>query len=301
MGLVSLKRKFLIAVVGLLLLVTFCVPNDRGSENSAPPDTERKVEPAPTAQTEEAKSHARAVLLAGMMGKVMLTRPDSAKENPIVVNTPIQEGFQLSSSANSSAIVEFEHDSTVIIGQHSKLLFHQLALDAHGTRLTGMTFEKGVASFHFQPQHHLPSSRDQKRTTTAHADIYEIKTAEIRVMAEGKCRFRVDVMGHHVRVEVFNGRLHFASPVQSIELTTGECLEHLIGDNDTAFNIRKGIVKDPWDHWAATQEQLVLSESTNASKKNREPDDLRTILKLRRSYPSTHGGEPNPAPRAPHQ
>jgi hypothetical protein len=302
-----LKRKLLVAVVGLLLPAACFIQNDFGSENSAQPNTESKVEPTPTAQTGEAESHARAVLLAGLMGKVMLTRPDSARENPIAVNTPIQEGFQISSSAGSTAIVEFERDSTAIIGPHSKLLFHQLALDARGDRLTGLTFEKGLATFHFLPQHHSALSGDHQGVTGAarnpltHTDIYEIRTAEAKVKVDGKCRFRVDVKEGHVRVEVFKGKLLFATPLQSIEITAGESLEHRLGGRETAFNIHKGIEKDPWDRWAETQEQLVLGETSNAAKKGRQPEDLRAILKLRRSYPSTRGGEPNLAPRAPHQ
>jgi hypothetical protein len=302
-----LKRTLLVVVAGLLLPAAFFVQSDLGSENSAQPNTESKVDPTAVAQTGGAKSRARAVLLAGLMGKVTLTRPGSARENPIVVNTPIQEGFRLSSSADSTAIIEFEHDSTALMGQHSELIFNQLALDANGDRLTGMTFEKGLATFHFLPQHHSPSSRDQQGATGAvrdpltYADVYEIKTAEARVKVDGKCRFRVDVKGGNVRVEVFKGKVLFATPVQSIELTVGESLEHPLGGSETAFNVHKGIVKDTWDRWAEAQEQLVLSESNDASKKGREPEDLRAILKLRRSYPSTHGGEPNLGPRAPHQ
>jgi hypothetical protein len=315
-----LKSAFLVVAAGLLLPAAFFVQNDLGSENSAQPNTESKVEPTEVAQTGGAKSHARAVLLAGLMGKVTFTRPGSAGENPIVVNTPIQEGFRLSSSADSTAIIEFEHDSTALMGtflsgldttalmgQHSELIFNQLALDPNSARLTGMTFEKGLATFHFLPQHHSPFSRDQQGGTGAardhltYADVYEIKTAEARVKVDGKCRFRIDVKGGNVRVEVFKGKVLFATPVQSIELTAGESLEHPLGGSETTFNIHKGIVKDTWDHWAEAQEQLVLSESNDASKKGREPEDLRAILKLRRSYPSTHGGETNLGPRAPHQ
>ena len=39
------------------------------------------------------------------------------------------------------------------LGELSKLLFHQLALDANGNKLNGMTFEQGYATFHFLPEH----------------------------------------------------------------------------------------------------------------------------------------------------
>ena len=306
MGHERLKRKLLVAVAGLLLPAAFFVRNNLGSENSAQPNTESKAEPTPTAQTGEAKSHARAVLLAGLVGEIMVTRPGSARETPIAVNTPIQEGFQLSSATDSSAIVVLEQDSTVIIGQHSKLLFDQLALDAEGNRLTGVIFDKGHAAFHFLPQHHSPSSKNQPGGTGAaqqtlpYADVYEIKAAEARVKVDGKCRFRIDVKRGFIRVEVFKGKLHFSTPVQSIKITAGESLEHPLGGRETAFNIHKGIAKDPWDRWAETQEQLALRAISATGKKNRQPEDLGAILRLRRSYPSTRGGELKRGPRAPH-
>ena len=61
----------------------------------------------------------------------MLKRPGSAEEEKALLNTPIQEGFELSTAGGSYAEVEFENGSTARIGDYSKLLFHQLALNAN--------------------------------------------------------------------------------------------------------------------------------------------------------------------------
>ena len=47
------------------------------------------------------------------------------------------------------------------MGELSKLLFHQLALDANGNKLNGMTFEQGYATFHFLPEHNVPPSANR--------------------------------------------------------------------------------------------------------------------------------------------
>ena len=108
---------------------------------------------------EVAKSHARVVRLSYVNGTVMVKRPGSAEEEKAMLNTPIQEGFELSTSGGSYAEVEFENGSTARMGEQSKLLFHQLALDADGNKLNGMTFEQGYATFHFVPEHNSPSGK----------------------------------------------------------------------------------------------------------------------------------------------
>ena len=63
------------------------------------------------------------------------------------VNTPIQEGFEVSTAANSYAEVEFENGSTARLGEFSKLSFDQLAMDEDGNKLNRLTFEHGYATF----------------------------------------------------------------------------------------------------------------------------------------------------------
>src|SRR5208337_4241971 len=127
----------------------------------------------------------------------MVKRPAPAEEEPAMVNVPIQEGFELSTTGGSYAEVEFENGSTARIGELSKLLFHQLALDANGNKLNGMTFEQGYATFHFQPNS---------------SDVYHVKIADATVTADGKCEFRTDLEQDRFRVEVFNGAVDVVTP-----------------------------------------------------------------------------------------
>ena len=215
-----------------------------------------------------AKSHARVVRLSYVSGTVMVKRPASAEEEPAMVNVPIQEGFELSTSGGSYAEVEFENGSTARLGELSKLLFDQLALDANGNKLNGMTFEQGYATFHFLPEHSLP--RSVKRDGIIHfqptyGDVYRVKIADATVTTDGKCEFRTDLEQDSFRVEVFNGSVDVATPTLSAKLGEGKILEHKSGGAELAFNIRKGIAKDTWDQWTeARDKQVQLTEKDEA-------------------------------------
>jgi ferric-dicitrate binding protein FerR (iron transport regulator) len=227
-------------------------------------DKGRFMEYEPSADEAVATSHARVVRLSYVSGRVMVKRPGLAEEEPAMVNVPIQEGFELSTSQGSYAEVEFENGSTARLGELSKLLFHQLALDADGNKLNGMSFERGYATFHFMPEHNLPPAA--KRDGTIHlrrtySDVYRVKIADATVTADGKCEFRTDLEEDRLRVEVFNGSVDVATSTLSSKLGEGKVLEHKSGGTELAFNTRRGIVKDTWDQWTeARDKQVQLTE-----------------------------------------
>src|SRR5208282_2519148 len=218
----------------------------------------------PSADAEAAKSHARVVRLSYLSGTVMVKRPGLAEEEKAMVNTPIQEGFEISSSAGSYAEVEFENGSTARIGELSKLLFHQLALDANGNKLNGMTFEQGYATFHFLPEHNSPSSVTKRGAEDViifepnSSDVYHVKVADATVTADGKCEFRTDLEQDRFRVEVFSGAVDVATPTQSSRLGEGRALERNSGSTELALNTQKGIEKDAWDHWTDARDKQVM-------------------------------------------
>jgi len=217
-----------------------------------------------TAAEAGAKSHARVVRLSYVSGTVMVKRPASAEEEPAMVNVPIQEGFELSTSGGSYAEVEFENGSTARIGELSKLLFDQLALDAHGNKLNGMTFEQGYATFHFLPEPHAPRSAKQDGIVhfqPTYGDLYRVKIADATVTADGKCEFRTDLDQDRLRVEVFNGSVDVATSALSSKLGEGKILEHKSDGAELASSTQKGIIKDAWDQWTeARDKQVQLTE-----------------------------------------
>jgi hypothetical protein len=198
-------------------------------------------------------SHVRVVRLSYLTGTVGVKRPGATEWAKALVNTPLQEGFEISTSAGSFAEVEFENGSTARLGELSHLAFDQLALDAEGDKLNRMTFEQGYATFHFLPEKH---------------DTYSVKIADATVTPSGKSLFRTDLEKSHVRVEVFSGLVQIVAPSGSAKLGKDKILEYNTGTTEVAFTTRQGIVKDSWDKWSEArdaQASLALSDQAVAA------------------------------------
>src|SRR5438309_4380350 len=138
------------------------------------------------AQEEQPYSHARVVRLSFTEGTVTTQRPDLPDWSTAPVNTPIQEGFKLSTAENSFAEVEFENAlSTARIGQLSLLEFNQLALAPDGGKVNRLSLNQGYATFHFVP---------------SEQDVYEVKAGDATLTPNGKAEFRLDLDEGQARV-----------------------------------------------------------------------------------------------------
>jgi hypothetical protein len=193
-------------------------------------------------------SHVRVVRLSYVSGTVGVKRPAATEWAKAQVNTPIQEGFELLTSANSYAEVEFENGSTARLGEFSKVDFDQLAIDESGNKLNRLTFEQGYATFHLLPEHH---------------DAYSVKVAQTTLAPNGKSEFRTDFEHGRARVEVFAGSVDVAAPSKKLKLGKDKVLEFDPEATEVALNAKQGITKDTWDKWTSerdTQAQLSLAD-----------------------------------------
>ncbi len=193
-------------------------------------------------------SHVRVVRLSYVSGTVAVKRPASTEWAKALVNTPLQEGFEVSTSASSYAEVEFENGSTARLGEYSRVNFDQLAMDENGNKLNRLTFEQGYATFHFLPEHH---------------DAYSVRLADATLEPNGKSEFRTDLDGRKVRVEVFAGSVQIATSSSTVKLGKDKVLEFEPDTTQLASNEKQGIVRDSWDKWTSqrdVQTQLSLSD-----------------------------------------
>jgi hypothetical protein len=225
-------------------------------------DKGRFLEYDPSTEPMAAASHVRVVRLSYLSGTVTLKRAGSAEEEKALLNTPIQEGFELSTAGASYAEVEFENGSAARVGEHSKLLFNQLALDANGNKLNGITFEQGYGTFNFIPQRRPANPHERSAAVslqTGDQDVYRVKIANATLNADGKCEFRTDLAEDRYRVEVFKGSVDVALDNQSIKLGEGRVWVQETASATLASNTEKGITKDDWDQWTeARDHQAVL-------------------------------------------
>ena len=183
-------------------------------------------------------SHARVVRLSFVEGNVTVQRSDIVDWAEAPINTPIQEGFKLSTAEGGFAEVEFENGSTVRLGQLSTLEFTQLALDSDGNKINCLTLPKGYATFHAAPEGQ---------------DVYEVRTANATLTPRGKAMFRADVDSSEERVEVFHGSVEVASSLGSWTLAKNSVLE-LSPDTDPPEQLSEGITQDDWDQWVQDRE-----------------------------------------------
>ncbi len=226
------------------------------------------MEYRPSEDPEVATSHARVVRLSYVSGTVTLKRAGEEEAETAMLNTPIQEGYELSTSESSYAEVEFENGSTARLGEQSKLLIHQLALDANGDKLNGLTFEQGYATFHFVPERNAPHPKegnDAGSLLPEDKDVYHVKLADATVTADGKCEFRTDLEGDRFRVKVFNGSVNLSTPAKSIHLGEGKVLENRPTSAEASLSIKGGIVKDDWDRWTEARDNQALLTSRDES------------------------------------
>ena len=189
---------------------------------------------------ESGYSHVRIVRLSFVEGSVFVKRPGSAEWAKASVNTPIEQGFTVSTAGNGFAEVEFENGSTARLGQLSKLRFDQLAMTGSGAKINNLSFVQGYGTFHLIPQH---------------GDKYTIAAGNARVTPRGKTEFRTDLSpGGRLRVEVFEGAVNVKDPKQLAKVTKGKVLE-FNRETLTAFDITHGIQKDSWDNWVHKRDQ----------------------------------------------
>ncbi len=202
----------------------------------------------PLAFSQQAVSHVRVVQLSYVSGTVGLKRPGSTESVKALVNAPVHEGSELSTSNDSRVEVKFENGSTARLGELSLVDFNQLALDAEGNKLNHLTLEQGYATFHFMPEQQ---------------DAYSVKVGDATLTPGGRNEFRTDLREGRIRVEVFKGSVGVVAASGSVRLGKHKVLEFNTGTTQEAFNIRQGIHKDSWDRWVDmrdTQAQRALGD-----------------------------------------
>jgi len=104
-------------------------------------------------------------------------------------------------------------------------------------------------------------------------ELFEVKAQDTIVQATSgsATRFRVDIDGGVVRVEVSKGAANVSSPYGQETLTKDMAAEIRPG-TDQPFNTSRGISKDAWDQWVNERENQLLvmrnSPSPNAYSRN---------------------------------
>jgi len=195
----------------------------------------------------QSSSQARIVRLSFVEGNVTIARPDISSWAQAPVNTPLEEGFRLSTGENAFAEVQLENGGTIRLGQLGLLDFRKLALTAGGGKVNHLQLEQGYATFHAL----LDNGEDS----------YQVVTPNGTLTAEGNALFRVDLDQGVARVEVFKGTVSVASNLGAWTLDKNSVLE-LRPDVNNPGIITQGITEDDWDQWVEDRESQPEMEQT---------------------------------------
>src|SRR5208282_5792143 len=152
----------------------------------------------------QSNSHARIVRLSFVEGDVTVQRPDVQAWAEAPVNTPLQEGFKLSTGEGSFAEIQFENGGTIRLGQFAMLDFTTLELAPDGGKINRVDLQQGYATFYPLPSH-LEES-------------LQVGTPYGTLAAQGGTEFRVDMDQGLERVEVFRGTVQVQSNLGSTTL-----------------------------------------------------------------------------------
>lgn len=197
-------------------------------------------------------SHVRVVRLSFVDGTVLVRRPGSMEWSKAAVNTPIEQGFSLSTDDNSYAEIEFENGSTARLGQLSQIDFTELALSPRGAKINRMMFDHGYATFH---------------VTGQHGDTYSVQAGTTTLTPSNKAEFRTDFSNGTLRVEVFDGSVdaaNSAQPGKMAKVTKDKALT-ISPQTEDAFNITHGLTKDSWDKWVHERDQQTTLAFNDSS------------------------------------
>ena len=200
----------------------------------------------------QSNSHARIVRLSFVEGDVTVQRPDVQAWAEAPVNTPLQEGFKLSTGENSFAEIQFENGGTIRLGQLSLLDFPVLELAPNGGKINHVELHQGYATFH-------PLS-------SRLGESLQVGTPYGTLIAQGGAEFRVDLDPGLERVEVFQGGVAVQSNLGAMTLEKDSVLVMQPGTSDPTV-VSQGITKDDWDQWVDNRE-----DRTEVSPNGPSPD-----------------------------
>lgn len=206
----------------------------------------------------QSTSHARVVRLSFVEGNVTVERPDVQTWAEAPVNTPLQEGFKLSTGENSYAEIQFENGGTIRLGQLGLLKLTELAFTPDGGKINHADLRQGYATFH---------------PLTSHlGESLKVGTPYGTLTARGGTQFRVDLDQGMERVEVIDGEVEVQSNLGDTTIEKDSVLIMQPGAADPTV-VSQGITKDDWDQWVEDRENQVTMGSGGPPPEDDSGDD----------------------------
>jgi hypothetical protein len=195
-------------------------------------------------------SRARAIRLSYVEGNVTIQRPDAKDWAQAPMNTPLQQGFKISTGEASFAEMQFENGGAIRLGEQCLMDLTELGIGPNGAVINRVNLHQGYGTFH-----PLPSRQGES---------FEVETPLGTLTAQGGTEFRVDLDQGMERVEVFQGSVLEESSMGSMTVQRDSVLVMQPGAAHPLF-VSQGFTQDDWDQWVADREAHAQMASAGAS------------------------------------
>jgi hypothetical protein len=205
----------------------------------------------------QSNSQARVVRLSFIEGDVAVQRPDVQAWAEAPVNTPLQEGFKLSTGDSSFAEIQLENGGTIRMGELSLLDLTVLERAPNGGTIDHLGLRQGYATFHPLPSHL--------------GEALQVGTPYGTIIAQASAEFRVDLDQGAQRVEVFDGSVDVQSNLGAMTIEKDSVLIMQPGTSEPTV-VSQGITKDDWDNWVDDREARLQAPPGAPSPNNYSGD-----------------------------
>ena len=193
-----------------------------------------------------ADSTARIVRLSYVDGDVQIDRVTGHGAERAVLNMPVIQGMQLSTSGSATAEVEFEDGSTLRLVPDSTVEFRKLSLRSSGERVSSIELTQGTAYLE------ATTKKDACSITAGGQEI---------TLAHG-AHLRVNRSASNLALAVFKGEAEVQNPNGSVRVKKDETLNLDLND-PTQYQLVKGIDPNSYDNWNQQRDKYRQTYASN--------------------------------------
>ena len=197
----------------------------------------------PVLRADDTTQTARAVRLSYVDGKVKVTQGGELLADPALVNTPLFEGTEVSTSEDGRAELEFDDGSVIRLSPNSSLTL--TVLGGEGGSGDEVVLASGLGYFELQGQ-----------SSTSHM---RVRFGDSVVTTDGFTVIRINLDNPPGEVGVFSGNAHLErSRGTTVDLHGGESVT-LNAADPTQSIVAESIEPDSWDTWNSDRDQELTS------------------------------------------
>jgi FecR protein len=198
-----------------------------------------------TTAAQQAGPQARAVRLSDVDGQVQLSQGNQVLASQAMVNAPLFEGTQISTSDDGRAEIQFEDGSVARVSPNSQVTLTTLRQEGSSAD-TEITLNNGLAYFEIQ--------------TATQPNHFRVRFGDNVVSASGFTIFRANLDTPPGEVAVFSGNAHIDGPnSMAVDIHGGQSLK-LNGETAGSYITSEIIEPDSWDAWNSDRDQALTEQ-----------------------------------------